>query len=207
MRRNELEKRIPFIVFVIMLVSTLIVSAFVSNKMNDEVIVESPTIIEQYDDTIPVIGENNYITNPYIDPGVTIGKTFYDYKGEEESQEKSLVVQNNTYYQNTGIDFVKEEPFDIIAIASGTVMDVKEDEMVGKIIEIQHNNGLISTYQSLGEVSVQKGDAINQGQTIGKSGTNELDKELGNHLHIEIIENGQSVDPTLYLNKEYKKEN
>ena len=207
MRKNALEKRIPFIVFVVMIVTTLIATIFVSNKMSDDIVVESPTIIEHYDETIPVISENNYIINPYVDQGVTIGKTYYDYQGEEESQEKSLVVQDNTYYQNTGIDYVKEDQFDIVAIASGTVSDVKEDEMVGKVIEINHDNGLVSIYQSLGETSVKKGDTVNQGQIIGKSGTNEMDKELGNHLHFEIVDKGQSVDPTLYLNKEYKKEN
>ena len=48
----------------------------------------------------------------------------------------------------------------------------------------------------------QKNDKIKQGQVIGKSGTNELDKEIGNHLHFEIYENGSSVNPLNYLNKE-----
>ena len=43
---------------------------------------------------------------------------------------------------------------------------------------------------------------ITQGQVIGKSGTNELDKDMGNHLHFELYVNGQVVDPALYLNKE-----
>ena len=51
-------------------------------------------------------------------------------------------------------------------------------------------------------MSVKKGDIITQGQVIGKSGTNELDKDIGNHLHFELYVNGQVVDPTLYLNKE-----
>lgn len=207
MRIESLEKRIPFIVFVTLIISTLIATVFISNKMSDDMVVESPTIVDTYDDTIPVISENNYIINPYMDQSVTIGKTFYDYKGEEETQEKSIIVQENTYYQNTGVDFVKEEPFDVVCIAEGTVNEVKEDELVGKVIEIEHKNGLISIYQSLGEISIQKGDPVVQGQLIGKSGTNEMDKELGNHLHFEIYENGHNVDPTLYLNKEYKKEN
>ena len=66
----------------------------------------------------------------------------------------------------------------------------------------KNENNLISTYQSLSEITIKKGDVVTQGQILGKSGTNELDKELGNHLHFEIYENGQPVNPINYLNKE-----
>ena len=79
---------------------------------------------------------------------------------------------------------------------------MKEDNLIGKTIEIKHDNGIITSYQSLSEVNVKKDDYVNQGQVIGKSGTNELDKEIGNHLHLEIYENGNSVNPENYLNKE-----
>ena len=71
-----------------------------------------------------------------------------------------------------------------------------------KLIEIEHKNGLVSVYQSLSEVSVKKGDIVTSGQIIGKSGTNELDKEIGNHLHFELYKDSQSVDPIKYINKE-----
>ena len=207
MRIESVEKRIPFLIFVTIIASLLLIASLLTNNMKEEPVAEPETVIENYEDMIPVINESDYMINPYIDPSVTIGKTFYDYKGEEESQEQSLIVQNNTYYQNTGIDYTKNDPFEVVSIADGTVAEVKEDELVGKVVEIEHKNGLISIYQSLGEVMVNKGDSVVQGQLIGKSGTNEMDKELGNHLHFEIYENGHNVDPTLYLNKDYKKEN
>ena len=207
MRINTFEKKFPFIVIVIVIISTLVATIFITNRLSDEIVVESPTMIDHYEETIPVMNENNYLMNPYIDPNVTIGRIYYDYQGEEDNQESAITVQNNTYYQNTGIDYVKEEQFDVVSIADGEVYAVKEDELVGKVVEIEHKNGLISIYQSLGEVLVKKGDSVVQGQIIGKSGTNEMDKELGNHLHFEMVENGQSVDPNLYLNKEYKKGN
>ena len=200
------RKGIPLIIFVSVIVCALIATIFISNQLSDEIVVEDPTIIE-YNDTIPVISENNYLINPFMEANITIGKDYYNYKGEQEEQEKSLTLQDNTYYQNTGIDYVKEETFTVVAIADGTVTLVKEDENVGKVVEIEHKNGLMSIYQSLGEVNVTKGDVVTQGQVIGKSGTNEMDKELGNHLHFEMYENGISVNPANYLNKDYKKEN
>lgn len=104
--------------------------------------------------------------------------------------------------QNSGIDFVYENKFDVISVLDGTVTNVKEDEVLGKIVEVNHGNDFVSIYQSLSEVKVKKGDTVTQGQILGISGTNELDKELGNHLHFEFYAGGQIVNPSLYLDKE-----
>lgn len=158
----------------------------------------SDTILEQQ----PVINTKKIIINPYKDPSVTIGKGYYNYKADAKDQEKSIIYHDNTYLQNSGTDFISEKVFDVLAVLDGNVTNVKEDETLGKVIEIKHDNGYVSIYQSLSEISVKKGDIITQGQVIGKSGTNELDKDMGNHLHFELYVNGQIVDPTLYLNKE-----
>ena len=88
------------------------------------------------------------------------------------------------------------------AVLDGEVTNIKEDEVLGKIVEISHDNKYVSIYQSLSEINVKKGDIVSQGQILGKSGKNELDKELGNHLHFEMYVGGQTVDPLLYLNKD-----
>ena len=155
------------------------------------------------DNEIAVINDTSTkMINPYTDQNVTIGKYFYNYKGEANQQEKSIIYHNDTYLQNSGIDFISENTFDVVSVLNGTVANVSENETLGKIVEISHDNGLITIYQSLSEVTVKKGDTVPQGYVIGKSGTNELDKEIGNHLHFELYTNGQIVDPNLYLNKE-----
>lgn len=159
----------------------------------------SNTILSQ---DIPVINTTPKVIYPYTDPSVTIGKSYYDYQGTAEEQEKSIIYHENTYIQNSGIDFVYENKFDVISVLDGTVSNVKEDKLLGKIVEINHGNNYVSIYQSLSEVKVKKGDTITQGQVLGTSGTNELDKELGNHLHFEFYAEGQIVNPTLYLDKE-----
>ena len=153
-------------------------------------------------DDVAVINTSTKVINPYTDQTVTIGKSFYDFKGTAEQQEKSIIYHDNTYLQNTGIDFISQNVFEVVSVLPGTVADVSDNESLGKTVQIKHDNGYVSVYQSLSEVSVKKGDSINQGQVIGKSGTNELDKEIGNHLHFEFYANGQIVDPTLDLDKE-----
>ena len=182
-----------------------IISMKESGKANDQLSNVDYVTSTILNNDVAVINTSTKVSNPYTDPSVTIGKYFYDYKGTKEQQEKSIIYHDNTYLQNSGIDFISQNVFEVIAVLPGTVADVSDNESLGKTVQVKHDNGYVSVYQSLSEVSVKKGDSINQGQTIGKSGTNELDKEMGNHLHFEFYAKGQIVDPTLYLDKELSK--
>ena len=207
MRRRKLKPYVLPTLMILAITSVIFGTAMLSNSLRKSNNDDYDTPISYVTSTIldeeqAVINETSTMINPYTDTTVTIGKNYYDYKADAETQEKSIIYHDNTYLQNSGTDFVSENVFDVVAVLDGNVTDVKEDETLGKVIEIKHENGYISIYQSLSEVSVKKGDIVTQGQVIGKSGTNELDKDLGNHLHFELYVNGQVVDPTLYLNKE-----
>ena len=158
------------------------------------------TMDEIIESEIPVISEVTTIINPYTDQSVTIKRGYYDPTSDATNQVSSIVKHDNTYIQNTGIDYVGENAFDVISILNGVVINVTDDEELGKTVEIRHDNGIISVYQSLSETYVNKDDTITQGLVIGKSGENKLDKDLGNHLHFEIYDNGQAVNPLNYLN-------
>ena len=188
-------KVLPAVIMLFLLVPIVTIVFLVQQSLKKEVEEPSHITEEVINETIPVVNPTKSIINPYTDPSVTVGKNYYDYQAEEESQRNSIVVHDNTYMQNTGIDYIAEKAFEVVSILEGTVITVKEDET-------KHENNLVSTYQSLSELNVKKGDVVTQGQVLGKSGTNELDKDLGNHLHFEIYENGQSVNPNNYLNKE-----
>ena len=205
MRRRKLKPYVLPTLMILAITSVIFGTAMLSNSLKNKDTYEEPT--SYVNDTIleedqAVINETTKMINPYTDTTVTIGKNYYDYKADAKTQEKSIIYHDNTYLQNSGTDFISQNTFDVVAVLDGSVTDVKEDETLGKVVEIKHDNGYVSIYQSLSEVSVKKGDIITQGQVIGKSGTNELDKDIGNHLHFELYVNGQVVDPTLYLNKE-----
>lgn len=209
MRRRKLKSFVIPSFLMIMVTGVIFTLAIVTNNLkNNNNTKENLTYVSNtiLGNDLAVINTTTKVINPYTDSSVTIGKNYYDYKSDAKDQEKSIVYHDNTYMQNSGIDFVSENIFDVVAILDGTVTDVKDDETLGKIVEIKHNNEYISIYQSLSEVSVKKGDTISQGQVLGKSGTNELDKEIGNHLHFEFYANGQVVNPSLYLDKELQTE-
>lgn len=149
---------------------------------------------------IPVVEQVVTILKPYINEAVTINKTFYDYNGETTSQENSIIYYENTYMQNSGVDYTHSEVFDVISILDGTVIEVSDNEILGKTIKVQHNNDLISIYQCLSETMINVDDVVARGQVIGKSGTSKLYANDFN-LHFELYYQGQNVNPEAYYNK------
>ena len=171
-----------------------------NNPTEEDIEYVNSSIIDDKEDR-EVIKEDVKMVKPYTNEEVQTLKYFYDYQAEAETQEKSILYHENTYIQNSGMDFGLTDTFDVVSVLDGTVVDVREDELLGTVVEIKHDNDFISSYQSLSEVSVKKNDTVKQGQVIGKSGTNTIDQDLGNHLHFELYKSGEVVDPSKYFDQ------
>ena len=169
-----------------------------NNEKKEDLVYVSKTILS---DVVPVIGESSKIIKPYVNDEVKIYKTFYQKDGNEEEQKNSIIEYGNTYLQSSGICYSLDKEFDVVAIMDGPVIDVKDDELLGKVIEIRHNNNVISTYNGLSEVSVEKDMVVKSGDMIGISGTSNIFKEAGNHLYFELAVNGKLVNPIDYYDK------
>jgi murein DD-endopeptidase MepM/ murein hydrolase activator NlpD/tRNA(Arg) A34 adenosine deaminase TadA len=63
----------------------------------------------------------------------------------------------------------------------------------GNRVEIDHGNGLITTYNHLEGIGVKKGQSVQVGQLIARVGT--TGSSTGCHLHFETILNGKHTDP------------
>lgn len=169
-----------------------------NNEKDEDLVYVSKTILS---DVVPVLGETSKIIKPYVNEEVKIYKTFYQKDGNEEEQKNAIIEYGNTYLQSSGICYSSDKEFDVVAIMDGTVIDVKEDELLGKVIEIRHNNNVISTYQGLSEVSVEKDMQVKSGDMIGVSGTSNIFKDAGSHLYFELAVNGKLVNPNDYYDK------
>ena len=210
MKRRKLKQGVWISLYLVLIVGITVSAFMLRNAMssaepddNDDLDYVSSSILEE---DVPVINEVEKMIKPFTAEGVSIAKTYYDYQADAESQEKSIVYHDNTYMQNSGVDYVLEAGFDVVSVLDGTVTKVSEDDLVGKTVEVKHDNDYVTVYQSLSEVSVKKGDTVKQGQVLGKSGSNKLDSDLGNHLHFELYVNGQVVNPESYVDKELKNE-
>ncbi len=194
-------KLVPLMIFVL-LVPILVATVFINTNLKEESIEPdyiNETIVEEM---LPVINTTRKIVRPYTDNSVKVLKNFYDYQSDETLQKNSIIVHENNYIQNAGVDYGKDTEFDVVSIIEGTVINVKEDDSLKGTVEIKHENGYVSVYQSLKDIRVKKDQVVTQGQVIGTATTNELDKDLGNHLHFELLVNGQNVNPEIYLDKE-----
>jgi stage II sporulation protein Q len=132
-----------------------------------------------------------------------IQKKFYDDKSSEKEQEAALVVYENQYHPNTGVDItVKDsEGFDVVAALSGTVTKVDEDALLGNVIEIEHENGIVTQYQSVKDFQVKVGEDVEQGQAIATAGKSMINEEAGVHVHFEIRKDGMPVNPEDFFDK------
>jgi len=198
---------LPLIYGVIMI--SLITSLFFLRRALDQSVFDEEAedfmfVINILDEEMAVIGSDKVIIRPYNDEQVKIIKYFYDYQAEAERQEKSLIYHEHTYMQNSGVDYGGVENFEVVVILDGEVINVNEDNLLGQIVEVRHNNDLISIYQSLSETNVKKGDNLNQGQVIGKSGASNIAADLKDHLHFEILYKGKVVDPETFYDKTIK---
>jgi len=100
-----------------------------------------------------------------------------------------------------GIDYTAQVGAKVQSIADGTVTEVKNDDMYGTTVVIDHGFGLVSRYSNLAaEPTVKVGDRISAGSVIGAVGTTAL-AETGDppHLHFEMLLNGKYVNPNDYL--------
>lgn len=140
------------------------------------------------------------VTNP--DTAV-IAKPFYDLEGKKEEQEAALVFYNNTYHPNTGIDIALKdgESFEVVAALSGTVTKVEEDALLGNVIEVEHEKGIVTQYQSIQDIKVEVGEFVEQGQALAAAGQSLFNEEAGVHVHFEIRKDSIAVNPLDYFNK------
>jgi len=104
---------------------------------------------------------------------------------------------------HNGLDFKVDKLTKVRAVADGTVCLV-ENNANGITIEISHgNNGLITKYAGLSKQGLEDisfGLKVKANEIIGLVGDPiQSECEDGAHLHFEVLKNGKSVDPTLYL--------
>lgn len=155
-----------------------------------------------FDNIVPVIDQKEaLIVRPYTNEDMQIMTNFYDENSADEVQQKSLIYFEGTYMPSTGISYSCQKEFDVVAILEGTVMEVKEDELLGTVVKIKHGSDLISVYESVSQVTVKANDTVSQGQTIAKSGLSNIEPNLDSHLHFELIRSGVNVNPEEYYDK------
>jgi murein DD-endopeptidase MepM/ murein hydrolase activator NlpD len=133
------------------------------------------------EDTVPAIADRK----PWLSPPVSgrVVKRFGMVKSEIDGRE----------YFHEGINVEAPLGTPIVAVFNGRVLRVTDDAILGRVVQIDHGNGVYSLYAYCGEILVREGQEVVQNQVIAKVG--QTGKATGPMLHFELREQGQLVDP------------
>ncbi len=103
----------------------------------------------------------------------------------------------NRIAHHSGIDFKTAYGEPVLATGSGTVTTAGRKGGYGKMIEIDHGNGITTRFAHLSRIYVSVGTPVASGFTIGAAGS--TGRSTGPHLHYEVRLNDRAVNPQRFL--------
>ncbi|MBN2800864.1 MAG: peptidoglycan DD-metalloendopeptidase family protein [Deltaproteobacteria bacterium] len=98
-----------------------------------------------------------------------------------------------------GVDFAAPRGSPIRSVAAGVVRSATELPGYGKVVIIDHGDGLETRYAHCDSFSVQEGDSVLAGEVI--AGVGSTGNSTGPHLHFEVRKRGKALDPQDWLNR------
>lgn len=127
---------------------------------------------------------------PAVDLGAT--RTAASGSGRFRMPVEGSIIRVYEKGRNEGIDISAPAGQPVRAAGPGSVAAITEDVSGLPIVVIRHDDGLLTVYAGLIELSVAKGDRVTQGQPIGKVAP-------GGNIHFEVRRGFESLDPETYL--------
>lgn len=104
---------------------------------------------------------------------------------------------------HSGLDIAVEAGIKVLCVSDGVVKAVYQDDLMGTTVVVDHENGVVSTYCNLAaETAVAADQEVDTGTVLGTVGSTAI-AESGQqtHLHLEMTQDGEAVDPTVFLPK------
>lgn len=98
---------------------------------------------------------------------------------------------------HTGLDFRAATGAAARATANGKVITANWTGGYGRMVEVDHGNGLSTRYGHLSAINVKVGQSVKAGQMVGEVGS--TGRSTGPHLHYETRIDGEAVDPQKFL--------
>ena len=200
--RLKLKRWATATIYLSLILIVFVSMVFISNKLDNyygDSLNLSYILKDFIDNDTPVANiKSESITKPFDKENITTDIDFYDKDADEESQQKSLILYENTYMPNTGILYTSEEQFDVLSTLDGKITKISKDELLGNVVEITHSNTLTTIYYSIDNVKVKENQTIKQGEVIGTSGKNNISSTSDNMMLFEVSLNGNNIDPENY---------
>lgn len=125
---------------------------------------------------------------PAIAPVRGILTSGFGYRGDPITGKRAM---------HAGVDISTAPGRAVVSTADGVVVTAERVGQLGKAVYVSHGYGLVTRYGHLSSIEVEPGQRVRRGDTVGRVGS--TGKSTGYHLHYEVRENGQAVNPIAYL--------
>jgi murein DD-endopeptidase MepM/ murein hydrolase activator NlpD len=136
--------------------------------------------------------ENSYEVDEVSAPVVLTTQTGIQYPVE------NVKITTHFSFFHPGIDLDGITGDEIKPIMAGKVVDTGYSRFgYGNSVTVSHGNEISSFYAHLSKISVSKGELVDKNTKIGEMGA--TGRAFGDHLHLEIHENGKPINPLTLL--------
>ena len=111
------------------------------------------------------------------------------------------INKTTPWNQHKGVDFGAPRGTPVFASNKGIVVLAEKFSLQGKLVLLDHGEGIQTIYMHLSSITVQPGKMVKKGEHIGEVGSTGL--STGAHLHWGLYIYGVTVDPLKWLTYEY----
>ena len=98
---------------------------------------------------------------------------------------------------HSGLDFAAPSGTAVFSAGSGVVTFVGTRAGYGKLVEVTHDDGLLTRYGHLSAFLSHEGQRVHTGTPIAKVGS--TGRSTGPHLHFEVRRGDNAIDPKAFL--------
>ncbi len=143
--------------------------------------------------------------SPAPAPEVTVSQKPYIMPVKDATISASFSLEIPVYSQtlgdwriHDGIDIAAALGTEVVAANDGVVESIECHDLYGITVVLKHTDGKKTTYSNLEDsIELEQGQVIEQGNIVGKIGqTAVFEIAEGPHLHFEMSQNGEKIDPT-----------
>ena len=102
-------------------------------------------------------------------------------------------IRRRRSQRHKGVDVVAKRGTPVHAAGAGLVTLARRNGGYGRVVYVDHGDGLQTRYAHLNKILVEPGDFVVAGTELGQVGT--TGRSTGPHLHFEVRVHGQPVSP------------
>lgn len=201
MKKRRLKSYVLPTTYLLITITIFTGILFMSNKSGalEEYNFSTGVMKEEVKPVVETENNDGIISSPVDLESVKISVYYYSKDDETTRQEQSLILYEDTYLPNSGILLTSDNVFEVKSVYDGKVLEVKDDEILGTYVVIEHNTNLKTYYYGIDNIEVKQNDEVKEGTILGTSKENNISKGNKSCL-FEAYYKGQTINPEKLIN-------